>query len=231
MNNASPDTADSVLLGIAGLAAVLCVGSFIFLSLPQLRDRYPVKVAAGLSFLQSVFIFALVAVVFSAAFLRLFAIVWCLYYSCVAVVQMFSYYVWSRLNARGKWDVKWTPIDGSEPPKDANIAAANVVQDLIGRGTAWQLASLHAVAFAFIAVLATKRTVEIVSVPLIWEGTRFIKAALIEPLNPRPTTSQPRPDLEKSLKTLHLGWLTRFKFVQERIHKNKMQSLESDPPE
>jgi hypothetical protein len=215
---------DAILIGMAGVAAVLWVGSFIFLSLPQMKHRYPLRVAAGLSFLQSVFVFALASLVLPALALRVMAALWCVYYLCIIVAQRFSYNVWSGLNARGTFEFKWEPSEGQSKPEGADVAARDVMEDLMERATAWRLTLQHFLVFVVIAIWPTKYCVAVASLFLIWQGSRFVRAALLNHLTPKPAVSSkppPRVDIEAALKGLRLGWLLRAPFVQQRIAEYK----------
>jgi hypothetical protein len=215
---------DAVLIGIAGVAAVLWVGSFIFLSLPQMRSRYPVRVAAGLSFLQSVFVFALAAIVVPTTALRVLAVLWCVYYFFIVIVQSVGHGLWVRLTARAKFTFAWVPLEGGVKPEGADAAAQDVMHDLIGRATAWQLSLLHLLVFFAIAIWPTKYCVAVVGIFLIWQGSRFVRSALLDHLMLKPpVTSKPSPrvDLEGLFRKLRLGWLLRIRFVQRRIEEYK----------
>jgi hypothetical protein len=228
---AAPDTqlllntgSDATLLGIAAVAAVLWVGSFIFLSLPEMKSRYPVAVASGLSFLQSVFIFTLLAVVAPSVVLRVVAALWALYYLFVGLIQRFADTFWKRLNKKYNIKFNFTPLDGDTRTESDVPELPKIFADLIDRATGWSKAAQLFLAFLIIAIWPTAQCVSLVSVYLIWQGSRLVRAALLDHLHIKPTPSTqatPTVDIEALLKRLHLSWLLRFKYVREQIAQYK----------
>ena len=212
---------DAILIGIAGGAAVLWVGSFIFLSLPQMRSRYPVRVAAGLSFLQSVFVFALAAIVVPTIALRVLAVLWCVYYLLYAPMQAFYQWAWQRRVSGKKVVYKSTPKEGEHPPSLSPGEVERVYGDMTARYTAWPLSLQLAGCFIVIAVWPTKYCVAIVSVFLIWQGSRFVRSALLDEVLPKAIESPRGVDPEVAFRRLRLGWLLRFRFIQQRIEEYK----------
>jgi hypothetical protein len=213
---------DSILIGVAGVAAVLWVGSFIFLSLPQMRLRYPVKVAAGLSFLQSTFILALLAIVVPAIALRILAAIAGLYYLCVVPLQRLTQRAWGTLTTGKELEYKVTTSDGKPTTVVSSFEARRAYGDIIARATAWPLSLQLSLMFFVVAAWPTKYCVAVAGVFLIWQGSRFVRAALVDYRIGRlaPSTEPaPKVDIEKALKTLHLGFLLRFKFIREKIEK------------
>lgn len=215
-------TGNAVLIGLAGVAAVLWVGSFIFLSLPQMRFRYPVNVAAGLSFLQTVFVFALVAAVVPAIALRVLAAIWGLYYLCIVPIQGLAQRIWRKLTTGKKIEYQAT-LEGGEPTTEVSAAEAKAAYgDIIDRATAWRLSLQLSLIFFVIVTWPTKYCVAVACVFLIYQGSRFVRGALIDDRVGKPAPSSkpsPPPDIEKALKTLHLGFLLRFKFIRAKIEK------------
>lgn len=215
---------EAVLLGIASVAAVLWVGSFIFLSLPEMKNRYPVAVASGLSFLQSVFIFALLTVVAPGVVLRVIAALWALYYLAVVLVQRFADRFWKGLNKKYNITLNLTPLDGEGHKMVGAPGSIPFFGDLIDRATGWSKAAQLFLAFLAIAIWPTVECVSLVSLYLIWQGSRLVRAALLDHLNPKTqpsTRTTPTVDVEGLLKRWHLGWLLRLKYVQRKVDEYK----------
>jgi hypothetical protein len=134
-----------------------------------------------------------------------------------------------------KWDFKLTAIDGEPVPEVSPTEAKAILEDLISRATSWRLTLQLAISFIIIAIWPTAYTVSIVSVFLIWQGTRLVRSALLDHLIPKPTgssRSSRRVDLEAAFRNVGLGWLLRFRVVQSKIadynarHPLSEQSIE-----
>lgn len=186
---------DALLIGIAGVAAVLWVGTFIFLSLPQMRSRYSVGVASGLGFLQSVFVVALAAVVLPSIVLKYLAILWGAYYLIYAPFQ--RWYLWASQRR--------TAPAGTRPGE-----AERISDDVVARWSAWPLSLQLALCFFAISAWPTKYCVAVVSVFLIAQGSRFVRTALLDHVMPKPARPSSRADLEAALRRLRLGWIQQF---------------------
>lgn len=192
-----------------------------------MKSRYPIAVASGLSFLQSVFIFSLVAVVAPPLVLRGIAALWALYYLCVVLIQWFADSFWKRLNRKYKIEFNFAPLDGDTRQASDVPELPQIVSDVIDRATGWSKAVQLFLAFLLIAIWPTHQCVALISVFLIWQGSRLIRAALLDHLHPKATpSSHPRPpvDIEALLKRLHLSWLLRFGFIRERIARYKKRA-------
>jgi hypothetical protein len=194
-----------------------------------MRNRYPVRVATGLSSLQTVFVFALLAIVAPPVLLRVIAAVAGVYYLGIVPIQLLAQRIWRRLTTGKKVEYKATTSDG-EPATQVSAAEAKAAYgDVIDRATAWGLSLQLSLIFFVISAWPTKYCVALASVFLIYQGSRFVRGALIYDRVGRPAPSpepSPPPDIEKALKTLHLGFLLRFNFVQARIARAARASTE-----
>lgn len=166
-------TSDAVLIGIAGIAAVIWVGSFVFFSLPQMRHRYPVTVIIALHLLQVAYSAPLVALIAPAVVLRALAILMATAYLALLVLQLMILGIWRNVVPHLDWSTAKVILNNDTPRAvelPSHIAKGIITDfnDLMTKGAPYTLCLL--IAAALVAIYPTVQMIAGVSVVFVWGG-------------------------------------------------------------